>query len=94
MLAVLEGLTTIGVVVRVGYLLARTSLLPESTPEVLSPLVFFVATPALLLQTLAGAPIQAVLSRGLAVTAWPPPSPSGIFVLVARCGGNGTSVPW
>ena len=68
MLAVLEGLTTIGVVVLVGYLLARTSLLPESTPEVLSTLVFFVATPALLLKTLAEAPIQAVLSRGLAVT--------------------------
>ena len=54
-LAVLEGLTTIGVVVAVGYLLARTKLLPDSTPEVLSRLVFFVATPALLLKTLAGA---------------------------------------
>ena len=53
MLAVLEGLFTIGVVIGVGYLLARTDLLPESTPVVLSRLVFFVATPALLLQTLA-----------------------------------------
>ena len=84
MLAVLQGLTTIGVVVGVGYLLARTTLLPESTPVVLSRLVFFVATPALLLKTLAGAPIQAVLSSGLAVTAWPPRVAVLIFVLVAR----------
>lgn len=69
MLAVLEGLTTIGVVVAVGYLLARINLLPESTPVVLSRLVFFVATPALLLRTLAAASIQAVLSDGLLVTA-------------------------
>ena len=84
MLAVLEGLTTIGVVVLVGYLLARTSLLPASTPQVLSTLVFFVATPALLLQTLAGAPIQAVVSRGLAVTCLATTVAAGTFVLVAR----------
>ena len=92
MLAVLQGLVTIGVVVGVGYLLARTTLLPESTPVVLSRLVFFVATPALLLQTLAGASIHAVLSSGLAVTA--------IATTVAvrdlhrwwpGCGGSGTS---
>ena len=69
MLPVLEGLFTIGVVIGVGYLLARIRLLPDATPEVLSRLVFFVATPALLLQTLADAPLAAVLSSGLAVTA-------------------------
>ena len=84
MLAVLEGLTTIGVVVLVGYLLARTSLLPESTPMVLSILVFFVATPALLLRTLAAAPIQAVLSRGLVVTCLATTVVAATFVLVAR----------
>ncbi len=46
--------------------------------------MFFVATPALLLQTLAGAPIQAVLSRGLAVTCLATTVAGGIFVLVAR----------
>ena len=69
MLPVLEGLSTIGVVVAVGYVLARIRLLPDATAEVLARLVFFVATPALLLQTLAAAPITAVLSKGLAVTA-------------------------
>jgi len=81
---VLEGLTTIGVVVGVGYLLARTTLLPKSTPEVLSRLVFFVATPALLLRTLAEASIQAVLSDGLAVTALATTIAILGFVLIAR----------
>jgi predicted permease len=83
-LAVLEGLTTIGVVVGLGYLLARTTLLPKSTPEVLSRLVFFVATPALLLRTLADAPIHTVLSGGLAVTALATTFAILVFVLTAR----------
>lgn len=84
MLAVLEGLFTIGVVIGVGYLLARTDLLPESTPVVLSRLVFFVATPALLLRTLAEASIQAVLSVGLAVTAIATTVSIALLVLIAR----------
>ena len=84
MFEVLEGLITIGVVVGVGYLLARTTLLPKSTPEVLSRLVFFVATPALLLRTLALAPIQTVLSGGLAVTALATTFAILAFVLTAR----------
>jgi predicted permease len=83
-LAVLEGLTTIGVVVLVGYLLARTGVLPEATPVVLSRLVFFVATPALLLKTLAEASIQAVLSSGLAITAIATTVCIVTFVLIAR----------
>jgi malonate transporter len=84
MLAVLQALSTIGIVVGVGYLLARTSLLPASTPVVLSRLVFFVATPALLLETLAEASISAVLSAGLAVTALTTTVAWVSFVLVAR----------
>ena len=75
---------TIGVVVGVGYLLARTTLLPESTPVVLSRLVFFVATPALLLKTLAGASIHSVLSSALAVTAIATTVAVGVFILLAR----------
>lgn len=77
---------TIGVVIGVGYLLARTTLLPESTPVVLSRLVFFVATPALLLKTLAGADIHAVLSSALAVTAITTTVAVAIFILLARLG--------
>lgn len=84
MLAVLQGLATIGIVVGVGYLLARTSLLPPGTPVVLSRLVFFVATPALLLETLAGASISAVLSAGLAVTALTTTVAWSLYLLIAR----------
>ena len=83
MLQVLQGLFTIGVVAGVGDLLARIKVLTESTPEVLSRLVFFVATPALLLQTLATAPIAAVLSSGLAVTALATTVASVVFIAVS-----------
>ena len=84
MLPVLEGLFTIGVVIGVGYLLARIKLLPDATPEVLSRLVFFVATPALLLQTLAEAPLAAVLSSGLAVTALATTVAAVVFIAISR----------
>ena len=84
MLPVLEGLFTIGVVIGVGYLLARIRLLPDATPEVLSRLVFFVATPALLLQTLADAPLAAVLSSGLAVTALATTVAAVAFIAISR----------
>lgn len=84
MLAVLQGLTTIGIVVGVGYGLARTTLLPPGAPVVLSRLVFFVATPALLLETLAGASISAVMSAGLAVTALTTTVAWATFLLIAR----------
>jgi predicted permease len=47
-------------------------------------LVFFVATPALLLRTLAGASIQAVLSDGLLVTALATTVAVVLFVAMAR----------
>ena len=84
MLPVLEGLFTIGVVIGVGYLLARIRLLPDATPEILSRLVFFVATPALLLQTLAEAPLAAVLSSGLAVTALATTVAAVVFIAISR----------
>ena len=46
--------------------------------------MFFVATPALLLQTLAKAPIAAVLSSGLAVTAMATTVASVVFIAVSR----------
>lgn len=84
MLEVLAGLSTIGVVVGVGYLLGRIRLLPDATPVVLSRLVFFVATPVLLLRTLAGAQLSVVLSAGLAVTALTTTVAWAAYVLIAR----------
>lgn len=56
-------------VIAVGFVLARFRVLPAATEQVLSRLVFFVATPALLLHTLETAPVGTVLSSSLAITA-------------------------
>lgn len=45
MLGVLEGFTIIGVVVAVGYVLARVEILPSNAGVVLNRFAFFVALP-------------------------------------------------
>lgn len=69
MLSIVQGLAVLAVVIAVGFLLARFRVLPHGTQEVLARLVFFVATPALLLQTLSRAPVAEVFSAALPVTA-------------------------
>lgn len=69
MTGVLEGFLVIGVVVVVGYLLARSDVLGEQGARVLSRTAFFVATPALLFSTLAAADVRAVFAAPLLVTA-------------------------
>lgn len=69
MLSIVQGLAVLAVVIAVGFLLARFRVLPEGTQEMLARLVFFVATPALLLQTLSKAPVAEVFSAALPVTA-------------------------
>jgi predicted permease len=66
---VVQGFVVIGIVIVVGYLLARTGALGPKAVEVLSRLAFFVASPALLFVTLAHADIHAVFSEALVVTA-------------------------
>ena len=66
---VLEGFVVIGVVIVVGYLLGRSGVLGPTAVDVLSRLAFFVASPALLFVTLAGADVHAVFSEALLVTA-------------------------
>lgn len=67
MSGVLEGFTVIFVVIALGYLLAHFDVLGEHGQVVLSRLVFFVATPALLFVTLARSDLSVVLSPTLAV---------------------------
>ncbi|NNG37616.1 AEC family transporter [Nakamurella aerolata] len=69
MLSIVQGLAVLAVVIAVGFLLARFRVLPENTQEILARLVFFVATPALLMQTLSKAPVGEVFSAALGVTA-------------------------
>ena len=67
MSGVLAGFVVIGVVIAVGYLLARTGTLGPHAATVLSRVSFSVATPALLFETLSDADLSAVFSRSLVV---------------------------
>ena len=66
---VLNGFVVIGIMIVLGYLLARSGVLGPAAVEVLSRLAFFVASPALLFVTLAQADVRAVFSAPLVVTA-------------------------
>lgn len=67
MSGVLEGFTVIFIVIALGYVLARFEVLGEHGQFVLSRLVFFVATPALLFVTLAQSDLAVILSPVLVV---------------------------
>ncbi|KZF03777.1 hypothetical protein A2J03_07070 [Rhodococcus sp. EPR-157] len=67
MSGVLEGFTVIFIVIALGYVLARFQVLGEHGQFVLSRLVFFVATPALLFVTLAQSDLAVILSPVLVV---------------------------
>ncbi|GAA4623628.1 AEC family transporter [Cellulomonas oligotrophica] len=66
--AVLSALGTLGAVIAVGWLLGRTGTLGERAAPVLARVVFAVATPALLLVTVAHADLHLLLSRTAVVT--------------------------
>ena len=76
MSGVLTGFVVVATLVLVGYVLGRTGVLGPQGQAVVSRLVFFVGTPALLVQTLAGADIHVLLSAQLVVTA------AGVLVCV------------
>jgi predicted permease len=66
---VFAGFTVIFVVIAIGYALGRSRVLGEHGEFVLSRLVFFVATPALLFDTLATSDLAVIFSPTLAVAA-------------------------
>ncbi len=66
--AVLTALGTMGAVVALGWALGRWQVLGERAAPVLARVVFTVATPALLLGTLAHADLRLLLSRTAAAT--------------------------
>ena len=65
MSGVLGGFAALAAVIAVGWVIGRTGLLGVEAPGMLSRLSFFVATPVLLLLTLAEADTAAVLSVAL-----------------------------
>ena len=84
MQGVLAGFVTLGAIIALGFLLAHLGVLRADSQLLLSRLVFFVATPALLFQTLATAPVDKILTSGLAVAALSFVGTAGVYVLLAR----------
>ena len=63
------GFAIIGVVILIGYVVGRAGVLGEHAPFVLSRIVFFVLSPALLFTVLADADVHQLFSSMLAVSA-------------------------
>ena len=84
MQAILAGFATIGAIIGLGFLLAHFGVLRSDSQGLLTRLVFFVATPALLFQTLSTAPVGQILSSGLVTAALSFVGTAGIYALLAR----------
>ncbi|MFY9191083.1 MAG: AEC family transporter [Lawsonella sp.] len=84
MLAVFQGFGIIGVVILVGYLLARTGALSEENAQGLNNFCFWIATPALLFDTMVKSDLKAVFSAHLTVAVVANLSATLIFVVMAR----------
>ncbi|WP_415855681.1 AEC family transporter [Sinomonas sp. G460-2] len=67
MLGVLAGFFVVWAIIGTGWFMARKQLLGESAQGVLSRLSFFVASPALLLETLSKADLRSIFSTHLLV---------------------------
>lgn len=84
MQGVLLGFATILAVVAVGWLVAHLRVLGEPALEALSRVVFFVATPALMLGLLSRTDVATVLSAPLVVAVSSALVAATTYVLVAR----------
>lgn len=84
MVEVLSGFTVVWVIILVGYFTGRTGALGSQGQQVLSRTAFFVASPALLFDTLAAADVQAVLGPQLVVAGVSALAAAGIYLLVSR----------
>ena len=80
---VVLGFATIVAVIGVGALIAHLGVVDLSAQKVLSHIAFFVASPALLLTTVAAADTHDVLSRSLVATVVGVVVPATIYVVVA-----------
>jgi malonate transporter and related proteins len=81
---VLAGFVTLGAIIGLGFLLAQLGVLRSDSQLLLSRLVFFVATPALLFKTLSAAPVDQILTSGLLVAALSFVGTAAVYVLLAR----------
>lgn len=83
-LAVVQGFSLIGVVVGLGWLLARTGLFGRTEQEVLAKLTFWVGSPALLLLVVADADVHVLFSGFLVASAAGLVVAAGTYVALAR----------
>ncbi|ORM30213.1 AEC family transporter [Williamsia sp. 1135] len=84
MSGVIQGFTVIFIVVFVGFILGRTEALGPGAVIVLSRLVFFVCTPALLFSSLAKADLADVFSTTLVVAGGSALLIGAIYFVIAR----------
>ncbi|ALG83870.1 AEC family transporter [Gordonia phthalatica] len=84
MQGVISGFTVIFIVVALGYILGRTGVLGEQASSVLSRVVFFVCTPALLIHALATSDLSAVFSSTLAIASATALIIGAVYALLAK----------
>lgn len=83
-LEVISGFTVVWVIILVGYVTGRSKVLGDHGQPVLSRLAFFVASPALLFDTLSTADVQSVLGPQLLVAGISAFAAAGLYLLLAR----------
>ena len=69
MVGVLQGFFVVWAIIMVGWFVGRQRILGDNARQVLSALTFFVASPALLFETLSKAELREVFAEPLLVTA-------------------------
>jgi malonate transporter and related proteins len=83
-LGVISGFSIVWIIILVGMFIGRTGVLGERAQPVLSRLAFFVASPALLLETLSQTDLRDVFSGSLLIAAVSALVTGVLFFLVAR----------
>lgn len=84
MLGVLAGFFVVWCIILVGWFVGRRRILGDNARPVLSGLTFFVASPALLFETLSKARLQEVFAEPLLVTAVAAIITAAIFFALAK----------
>ncbi|MDP5226282.1 MULTISPECIES: AEC family transporter [Arthrobacter] len=84
MLGVLAGFFVVWSIIGVGWFVGRRKILGENAGQTLSRLAFFVASPALLFETLSKARLEDVLGPQLAVAAISGTAVGVVYQLISR----------
>jgi malonate transporter len=88
MSGVLQGFGVIGIIIALGILLAHLGVLGEDGQKALSRLVYFVATPALLIDLLSRTDVSEVLGAGFAIATLSVLAVVVVYVPLARRRGR------